>query len=67
MTGLEAPARQQQADIDPDPGNNATFKFDSGTDDGLTIGSPYYRTGVGAHENSESPYGTFDQGGNVWE
>jgi formylglycine-generating enzyme required for sulfatase activity len=45
-----------------DPGNNATF--DSG---GYTIGSPYYRTEVGDHENSESPYGTFDQGGNVWE
>jgi len=48
--------------IDPDPGNNATF------DDGSsTIGSPYYRTEVGEHENSESPYGTFDQCGNVWE
>lgn len=45
-----------------DPGNNATF------DDGdYTIGSPYWRTEVGAHENSESPYGTFDQGGNLWE
>ncbi|MEA3366761.1 MAG: SUMF1/EgtB/PvdO family nonheme iron enzyme [Planctomycetota bacterium] len=48
--------------IDPDPGNNATF-----WELGGTIGSPYYRTEVGAHENSESPYGTFDQGGNVWE
>jgi formylglycine-generating enzyme required for sulfatase activity len=48
--------------IDPDPGNNATFY-----DDGYTIGGPYYRTEVGAHENSDSPYGTFDQGGNVWE
>jgi formylglycine-generating enzyme required for sulfatase activity len=48
--------------IDPDPGNNATYD-----DDGYTIGSPYYRTEVGAHENSDSPYGTFDQGGNVWE
>ena len=48
--------------VDPDPGNNATF-YDSG----YTIGSPYYRTEVGAHENSDSPYGTFDQGGNVWE
>ena len=48
--------------VDPDPGNNATF-YDSG----FTIGSPYYRTEVGAHENSDSPYGTFDQGGNVWE
>ena len=45
-----------------DPGNNATFYNGS-----LTIGSPYYRTEVGAHENSESAYGTFDQGGNVWE
>jgi formylglycine-generating enzyme required for sulfatase activity len=45
-----------------DPGNNATFY-----DNGYTIGSPYWRTEVGAHENSDSPYGTFDQGGNVWE
>ena len=49
--------------IEPtDPGNNATFN-----DSGYTIGSPYYRTEFGAHENSESPYDTFDQGGNVWE
>ena len=48
--------------IDPDPGNNATFD-----DSGYTIGSPYYRTEVGAHENSDSPYHTFDQGGNVME
>jgi len=47
--------------IDPDPGNNATFY-----DAGYTIDSPY-RTEVGAHENSDLPYGTFDQGGNVWE
>jgi formylglycine-generating enzyme required for sulfatase activity len=46
--------------VDPDPGNNATFG-------GSTIGAPYFRTEVGAHENSESPYGTFDQGGNVME
>ena len=45
-----------------DPGNNATFR-----QDGDTIGLPYYRTEVGAHENSVSPYGTFDQGGNVRE
>ncbi|MCP4643896.1 MAG: PEP-CTERM sorting domain-containing protein, partial [bacterium] len=31
------------------------------------IGSPYYRTKVGEWENSASVYGTFDQGGNVWE
>jgi hypothetical protein len=48
--------------IDPDPGNNATF-----CSDGYTVGIPYYRTEAGAHENSDSPYGTFDQSGNVWE
>ena len=47
---------------DPDGGNNANF-YQSG----YTIGSPYYRTNVGEFENSESAYGTFDQGGNVWE
>ena len=53
--------------IDPDPGNHATFRtlrIDVLDD---TIGAPHYRTVVGAHENSPSPYGTFDQGGNVWE
>ena len=46
-----------------DPGNNANyygspFPIDSGT---------YYTTVVGEFELSESPYGTFDQGGNVRE
>jgi formylglycine-generating enzyme required for sulfatase activity len=50
--------------VDPDPGNNATFSTSLSD---RTIGAPYYRTEVGAHENSESPYGTFDQGGNVQE
>lgn len=44
--------------IDPNPGNNATF---SGGVAGWTISAPYYRTEVGAHENRESPDGTFDQ------
>jgi len=48
--------------VDPDPGNNANFD-----QSGYTIGSPYYRTEAGEFEDSESPYGTFDQGGNVWE
>jgi len=47
-----------------DPGNYATY---SGDDWGAGIGSPYYQTTVGEWENSASPYGTFDQGGNVWE
>lgn len=33
----------------------------------LTTGSPFYRTEVGAFADSSSPYGTFDQGGNVME
>ncbi len=48
-----------------DPGNNATY-WDPNIPD-FTIGSPYYRTIIGAHENSGSPYHTFDQGGNVME
>jgi len=46
----------------PDGGNNASFY-----QDGFTIGSPYARTNAGEFENSESAYGTFDQGGNVFE
>jgi sulfatase modifying factor 1 len=48
--------------IDPDPGNNANF-----WDADYTIGGPYWRTEIGEFENSESRYGTFDQGGNLWE
>lgn len=31
------------------------------------VGSPYYRSNVGAYSSSESPFMTYDQGGNVWE
>ena len=48
--------------INPDPGNSANFN-----DNGYIVGPPYYRTNVGEFENSPSPYGTFDQGGNVAE
>ena len=45
--------------VDPDPGNSANYeRWDA---------SPYWRTEVGEFENSGSPYGTFDQGGNVAE
>jgi formylglycine-generating enzyme len=43
--------------------NNANYVKPSD----YTIGSPYYRTPVGTFTNSESPYGTYDQGGNVEE
>lgn len=45
-----------------DPGNNANFY-----DNSYSIGSPYYLNNVGEFGNSGSAYGTFDQGGNVWE
>ena len=49
---------------DPDPGNVANYDGDAGIDG---IGAPYYRTEVGEHENTDSPYGTFDMNGNVGE
>ena len=66
-TGTDSPPSNDL--INPDPGNNATYNdwLDGHFPNGYTIGSPYYRTEVGAHENSDSPYGTFDQAGNVWE
>ncbi len=54
-----------------DPGNNATFydnaAYDYPDDAGYTAGNPFYTTEVGAHENSPSYYGTFDQSGNAQE
>ena len=47
-----------------DPGNHASHDGDGATDAGE---NPYYRTKAGEWEHSGSPYGTFDQGGNVWE
>jgi formylglycine-generating enzyme required for sulfatase activity len=44
------------------PGNNANYYISN-----YAIGSPYYRTVAGEFELSDSPYGTFNQGGNVWE
>jgi len=45
--------------INPDPGNNANVLY--------AMGSPDYLNAVGEFENSDSAYGTFDQGGNVFE
>lgn len=44
------------------PGNNANYYTSS-----YAIGPPYYYTPVGEFELSVSPYGTFDQGGNIYE
>ena len=43
-----------------DTGNSANYH-------GFTVGAPYYSTEVGAYDESDSPYGTYDQNGNVWE
>ena len=45
------------------PGNNRNTAVDSQ----FAIGAHYYRSPVGEFELSESPYGTFDQDGNVSE
>jgi sulfatase modifying factor 1 len=55
-----APANQV---LSTDPGNSANYY----SNNGYAIGGPYWRTNVGEFENSASAYGTFDQGGNVWE
>lgn len=49
----------------PDSGNAANYIPTNG--DYYSISGPYYRTNVGEFERSSSAYGTFDQGGNVWE
>ena len=54
--------------MDPAGTNNANFHDSYGTGNGgYRIGSPYYRTPVGAFASSSSAYGSFDQGENVWE
>ena len=45
-------------------GNNANYYADSGA---YPIDSGKYTTVVGEFQNSDSPYETFDQGGNVFE
>lgn len=45
-----------------DTGNSANFYAGD-----YAIGTPYWRTNAGYFVQSGSPYGTFDQGGNVWE
>ena len=51
-------------DLADPTGNNANYYTGSGT---YPIQSPYFTTVVGEFQNSASPYGTFDQGGNVFE
>ena len=52
---------QDMADASGNNANSYTAPY------AYPIDSPYYTTVVGEFQNSASPYGTFDQGGNVWE
>jgi formylglycine-generating enzyme len=53
-----APSR----DMADQSGNNANYTYDA-----PPLDSGKYTTLVGEFQNSASPYGTFDQGGNLWE
>jgi len=55
-----SPGRDMSETTNPE--NNANY-----TGAPYPIDSPYYTTVAGEFELSDSPYGTFDQGGNVWE
>ncbi|NLE60637.1 MAG: formylglycine-generating enzyme family protein [Planctomycetes bacterium] len=46
------------------PGDNANYYQNGGP---YPIDPPYYTTIAGEFELSQSPYGTLDQGGNLWE
>jgi len=56
----EAPGR----DMADASGNNANYESGAGP---YPIDSGKYTTIVGEFQNSPSPYGTFDQAGNLWE
>jgi formylglycine-generating enzyme len=49
-------------DLNDVSGNNANYYGNP-----FPIQSPYWTTVAGEFQNSDSPYGTFDQGGNVYE
>lgn len=49
------------------PGNDLADASGNNANYNRLSASPYYRTEAGEFQNSESAYGTFDQGGNVWE
>jgi len=48
--------------LESDTGNSLNYYNGS-----FVVGVLYYTTGVGAYIKSASPYGTYDQNGNVWE
>ena len=60
-TGSDSQPGRDMSEV-TNPANNANYYSNA-----FLIGSPYYRTEAGDFELSDSPCGTFDQGGNVWE
>ena len=60
-TSSDTAPGQDMADVS---GNNANYYT---APYAYPIDSGKYTTVVGEFQNSDSPYGTFDQGGNVWE
>ena len=46
-----------------DSGNSVNYRLNKG----YAVGSPYYSTDVKSYQDSASPYGTFDQNGNIYE
>src|SRR6185369_5695542 len=73
--GLAASYFDYPTGTNSDPGNDTTETTNAGNNVNTVInfpgdwaiGFPYLRTVVGEFELSDSPYGTFDQGGNVYE
>ena len=61
-TGVDTPAPGVDLTELTNPGNNANYYGSL-----LPIDSPYYTALGGEFQLSDSPYGTFDQGGNVCE
>ncbi|MGD8454510.1 MAG: SUMF1/EgtB/PvdO family nonheme iron enzyme [Phycisphaerae bacterium] len=61
--GTDLPSIPDNGNPEGDTGNSANYI--DGYD--ATIGAPYYTTPAGYFSLSASPYGTYDQGGNVFE
>ncbi len=52
---------------EPPPGSGGSNGSANYYNGGFAVGDPDYLADVGSYLTSDSPYGTYDQGGNVWE
>ncbi len=66
-TQSDTPPSNVGSDGYTDPSNHANYNTGGAPPAGYTIGDPYHHTIVGEFENSGSAFGTFDQGGNLFE